>query len=119
MLVAGPRTRVTDAGDGMVMPGIIEVHSHDGFGGQAAAWELRLPPTFGPYELRANVSMWNEIEQGRPVPWTQTMAASARAWAEHRTGPRDRMTRGAGAHSASGLRIVLDLPGGFLTERSV
>lgn len=33
----------------------------------------------------ANVSMWNEIEAGRPVPWTQTMAAAARTWAEHRT----------------------------------
>lgn len=35
---------------------------------------------------RANAAMWNEIEQGRPVPWTQTMAASARAWAEHHQG---------------------------------
>jgi hypothetical protein len=35
---------------------------------------------------RANVTMWNDIERGRPVPWTQTMAASARAWAEHRQG---------------------------------
>ena len=34
---------------------------------------------------RANVSMWNEIEQGRPVPWTQTMATAARTWAAHRT----------------------------------
>lgn len=34
---------------------------------------------------RANAVMWNEIEQGRPVPWTKTLAAAARAWAEHRT----------------------------------
>jgi thiamine kinase-like enzyme len=33
---------------------------------------------------RANANMWNEIEAGRPVSWTQTMAASARTWAEHR-----------------------------------
>jgi len=35
---------------------------------------------------RANRKMWDEIEAGRPVPWTQTMAAAARAWADHRTG---------------------------------
>lgn len=33
---------------------------------------------------RANAVMWNEIERNRPIPWTQTMAATARAWAEHR-----------------------------------
>src|SRR5262249_39984082 len=35
---------------------------------------------------RANRKMWDEIEAGRPVPWTQTMAAAARAWARYRTG---------------------------------
>jgi hypothetical protein len=58
MGLAGPRTRVTDSGDGMVMPGLVDVHSHVGFGGQAAAWELRLPPTFGPYEILRAVSDW-------------------------------------------------------------
>ncbi len=58
MVLAGPRTRVTDSGDGMVMPGLVDVHSHAGFGGQAAAWELRLPPTFGPYEILRAVSDW-------------------------------------------------------------
>jgi hypothetical protein len=33
---------------------------------------------------RANRKMRDEIEASRPVPWTQTMAAAARAWAEHR-----------------------------------
>jgi hypothetical protein len=28
--------------------------------------------------------MWDEIEADRPVPWTQTMAAAARVWAQHR-----------------------------------
>jgi predicted amidohydrolase YtcJ len=58
MALAGPRTRVTDSGDGMVMPGLVDVHSHVGFGGQAAAWELRLPPTFGPYEILRAVTDW-------------------------------------------------------------
>jgi hypothetical protein len=33
---------------------------------------------------RANRNMWDEIEAGRPVPWTQTMAAAARTWASYR-----------------------------------
>jgi hypothetical protein len=37
-------TRVLDAAGGLVMPGIVDVHSHLGFGGQQAAWELTLPP---------------------------------------------------------------------------
>jgi hypothetical protein len=60
MALAGPRTRVTHSGDGMVMPGIVDIHSHVGFGGQAAAWELPLPPTFGPYEILSAVSDWAE-----------------------------------------------------------
>ena len=55
---AGPRTTVTGPADGMVMPGLIDVHSHAGFGGQAAAWELPLPPTFGPDEILKSVSDW-------------------------------------------------------------
>jgi predicted amidohydrolase YtcJ len=44
--VTGSRTRVISAAGGMVMPGLIDVHSHVGFGGQAAAWELGLSPAF-------------------------------------------------------------------------
>jgi predicted amidohydrolase YtcJ len=40
----GPGTRVLDAAGGLVMPGIVDVHSHMGFGGQQAAWELTLAP---------------------------------------------------------------------------
>jgi hypothetical protein len=36
---------------------------------------------------RASRKMWDEIEASRPVPWTQTMAAAARAWAGHREHP--------------------------------
>jgi predicted amidohydrolase YtcJ len=60
MALAGPRTRVIHSGDGMVMPGIVDIHSHVGLGGQAAAWELRLPPTFGPYEILDAVTDWAE-----------------------------------------------------------
>jgi hypothetical protein len=28
--------------------------------------------------------MWNEIERDHPIPWAQAMAATARAWADHR-----------------------------------
>jgi predicted amidohydrolase YtcJ len=40
----GTDTRVLDAAGGLVMPGLVDVHSHVGFGGQQAAWELTLPP---------------------------------------------------------------------------
>jgi hypothetical protein len=40
----GADTRVIDAAGGMVMPGLVDVHSHLGFGGQQTAWELTLPP---------------------------------------------------------------------------
>src|SRR5258708_9697010 len=40
------------------MPGIVDIHCHVGFGGQAAAWERRLPPAYGPYEILAAVTDW-------------------------------------------------------------
>jgi predicted amidohydrolase YtcJ len=41
-----PATDVVDAAGAMVMPGLVDVHSHVGFGGQQAAWELVLSPAF-------------------------------------------------------------------------
>ncbi|MFI9757339.1 amidohydrolase [Streptomyces sp. NPDC051963] len=49
--VTDARTRTVQAEGGMVMPGLIDVHSHVGFGGQAAAWELVLSPMFGVEEI--------------------------------------------------------------------
>lgn len=57
---------------------------------QAEAIAARLPayaaadPAHIAVFARANRKMWDEIEVGRPVPWTQTMAAAARTWAQHR-----------------------------------
>jgi hypothetical protein len=56
--LAGPRTTVADATDGVVMPGLIDIHAHVGFGGQAAAWELRLSPMFSVDEILAAVADW-------------------------------------------------------------
>jgi predicted amidohydrolase YtcJ len=56
--LAGPRTTVADATGGVVMPGLIDIHAHVGFGGQAAAWELPLSPMFSPDEILAAVSDW-------------------------------------------------------------
>jgi hypothetical protein len=35
--------------------------------------------------VRANVRMWNEIEETNGRPWAKIMARTARAWAQHRT----------------------------------
>ncbi|HEX3781215.1 MAG TPA: amidohydrolase family protein [Pseudonocardiaceae bacterium] len=40
----GTDTHVVDAAGELVMPGLVDVHSHVGFGGQQSAWELTLPP---------------------------------------------------------------------------
>ncbi|MCA1223267.1 amidohydrolase [Streptomyces sp. 8L] len=53
--LVGPGTRVVDAGGRMIMPGLADVHAHLGFGGQAAAWELNLPPMCGATEILAAV----------------------------------------------------------------
>lgn len=58
LALAGPRTTVTSSGDGMVMPGIVDVHSHLGPGGQAAAWELSLPPASSPQAVLTAVTDW-------------------------------------------------------------
>jgi predicted amidohydrolase YtcJ len=49
--VTGSQTRVVQAGGGMVMPGLSDVHSHVGFGGQSAAWELRISSMSGVEEI--------------------------------------------------------------------
>ncbi|TCC49568.1 amidohydrolase [Kribbella pittospori] len=49
--VRGRRTKLVHIEGGMVMPGLVDVHAHVGFGGQAAGWELRLPPMLGPDQI--------------------------------------------------------------------
>jgi len=57
---------------------------------QAEAHAARLPayaaasPAHIDLFARANVRMWNEIEQQNASPWAKTMASTARAWAQHR-----------------------------------
>lgn len=51
----GPATEVVDAEGRMVMPGIVDVHSHVGFGGRQAAWELVLSPAFTIEEILGSV----------------------------------------------------------------
>lgn len=38
-------TEIVDAGGRMVLPGLCDVHTHLGYGGNQIAWELALPPT--------------------------------------------------------------------------
>ncbi|MGK8464991.1 amidohydrolase [Nocardia cyriacigeorgica] len=49
--LAGTGTEVIDAGGKMIMPGICDVHIHLGLGGAAVAWDLPIPPHFGPEEI--------------------------------------------------------------------
>lgn len=44
--LADERTERVDAGGRMVMPGIVDVHAHLVLGGQQAAWELPIEPTW-------------------------------------------------------------------------
>jgi len=43
--VCGPATRSLDPGAVMVLPGLVDVHSHVGFAGRQVAWELPLSPS--------------------------------------------------------------------------
>ncbi|MGW5644341.1 amidohydrolase [Saccharopolyspora sp. NPDC003752] len=58
MRLAGPETAVLDAGCKMLMPGICDVHIHLGLGGAAAAWELQIPPHYGPDEICEAIAAW-------------------------------------------------------------
>jgi thiamine kinase-like enzyme len=57
---------------------------------QAEAHAARLPayaaadPVHLDVFARANVNMWNEIENQNPIPWAMTMAHAAGTWAQHR-----------------------------------
>ena len=57
---------------------------------QAEAHAARLPayaaadPAHLDVFARANVNMWNEIENQNPIPWAMAMAHAARTWAQHR-----------------------------------
>lgn len=63
-------------------------HGHTVAEAEAIAARLPAYATADPGHVavfaRANASMWDEIERSHPIPWAQTMAATARAWAEHR-----------------------------------
>jgi len=48
-------TRMLDSGAVMVMPGLVDVHSHIGFGGRQVAWELSLNPSLTLAEVLAAV----------------------------------------------------------------
>ncbi|HEY4458064.1 MAG TPA: amidohydrolase [Pseudonocardiaceae bacterium] len=67
LALRGSRTRMVDAAGGMVLPGLVDVHAHLGFGGQAAAWELNLAPTWGVPEILAAVRQ--RAEQLGPDEW--------------------------------------------------
>lgn len=63
-------------------------HGHSIDEAEAIAARLPAYAATGPDHLalfaHANLKMWAEIERDHPVPWAITMAATARAWAEHR-----------------------------------
>ena len=70
--VTGARTRVISAEGGMVMPGLIDVHSHVGFGGQAAAWELGLSPAFRVTAPRASTPTTSATSRSTAWAWPWT-----------------------------------------------
>lgn len=60
--LAGEHTRVIDVEGKMIMPGIVDVHSHLVLGGQQAAWELPIQPTWSIDEvLQAVVDAAREL----------------------------------------------------------
>lgn len=51
----GPATRVVEPDAAMVLPGLVDAHTHVGFGGRQVAWELSLSPMAGLTDLLAAV----------------------------------------------------------------
>lgn len=53
--VCGPATRVVEPDAVMVLPGLIDAHTHVGFAGRQVAWELSLSPMAGLSDVLAAV----------------------------------------------------------------
>jgi predicted amidohydrolase YtcJ len=53
--VCGPATRVVEPDAAMVLPGLVDVHTHVGFAGRQAVWELSLSPIAGLADVLAAV----------------------------------------------------------------
>jgi predicted amidohydrolase YtcJ len=49
--VCGPATRVVEPDAALVLPGLVDGHTHVGYGGQQVAWELSLSPMTGPADV--------------------------------------------------------------------
>ena len=82
---------------------LLRLMARDHSAAEAEARAARLPsyaaadPAHVDVFARANVSMWNEIEQLNNRPWAKTMAYTARAWADHREiAPRNRSQAASG-----------------------
>jgi hypothetical protein len=74
-------------------------HGHTVTAAEAIAAQLPAYAAADPVHIaafaRANRNLWDEIETGSPIPWTVTMAAAARTWAQHRA-VHARSAEGAG-----------------------
>ena len=55
LTVCGPTTRSVVPDAAMVLPGLVDGHTHLGFAGRQVAWELSLSPMSGPAEILAEV----------------------------------------------------------------
>ena len=70
---------------------LLRIMARDHTAAEAEANAARLPayatadPAHIDIFVRANVRMWNEIEQTNGRPWAKIMAHTARTWAEHRS----------------------------------
>jgi predicted amidohydrolase YtcJ len=55
LAVCGPGTRSVVPDAAMVLPGLVDGHTHLGFAGRQVAWELSVSPMSGPEEILAEV----------------------------------------------------------------